>query len=66
MSAGPQQARWLLAHLLEWHRREDKAAWWEYFRLKDLPLDAYEDERSALSVLPLWVYPFGARRRTMG
>ena len=46
-----QQARWLLAHLLEWHRREDKAAWWEYFRLKDLPLDDYEDERSALAGL---------------
>ena len=46
-----QQARWLLAHLLEWHRREDKAAWWEYFRLKDLPVDDYEDERSALAGL---------------
>src|SRR5262249_21391883 len=41
-----QQARWLLAHLLEWHRREDKAAWWEYYRLKDLKPDDYEDERS--------------------
>ena len=48
---GEQQARWLLAHLLEWHRREDKAAWWEYFRLKDLPTDDYEDERSALAGL---------------
>ncbi|HLU05708.1 MAG TPA: TM0106 family RecB-like putative nuclease, partial [Woeseiaceae bacterium] len=46
-----QQARWLLAHLLEWHRREDKAAWWEYFRLRDLPLDEYLDERSALAGL---------------
>ena len=48
-----QQARWLLAHLLEWHRREDKAAWWEYFRLRDLPLEDYEDERSALAGLAL-------------
>jgi uncharacterized protein len=46
-----EQARWLLAHLLEWHRREDKAAWWEYFRLRDLPLDEYFDERSALAGL---------------
>ena len=46
-----QQARWLLAHLLEWHRREDKAAWWEYYRLKELKPDDYEDERSALSGL---------------
>jgi len=26
-----QQARWLLGHLLGWHRREDKAMWWEFF-----------------------------------
>jgi hypothetical protein len=29
-------ARWLLANLFDWHRRESKAEWWEYFRLKDL------------------------------
>ncbi len=28
-----QQARWLLANMLDWHRREDKAVWWEYFGL---------------------------------
>ena len=27
------QARWLLAQLLSWHRREDKATWWQFFRL---------------------------------
>ncbi len=48
-----QQARWLMAQLLEWHRREEKAAWWEYFRLLDLPLEDYEDERSALAGLEL-------------
>jgi uncharacterized protein len=46
-----QHARWLMAHLLEWHRRENKAAWWEYFRLRSLPLEDYEDERSALAGL---------------
>jgi uncharacterized protein len=46
-----QQARWLMAQLLEWHRREEKAGWWEYFRLLDLPLEDYEDERSALAGL---------------
>src|SRR5207248_6025040 len=25
-----QGAGWLLAHLLDWHRREDKAPWWEF------------------------------------
>ena len=48
-----QHARWLMAHLLEWHRREDKAAWWEFFRLRDLPPEDYEDERSALAGLEL-------------
>src|SRR5690606_14216242 len=33
----PEQARWLLGHLLEFHRREEKATWWEYFRLRNLP-----------------------------
>ena len=28
-----EQARWLLAQLLSWHRREDKATWWQFFRL---------------------------------
>src|SRR6266542_6934638 len=31
-----QQACWLLAQLLEWHRREEKSMWWEYYRLCDL------------------------------
>src|SRR5262249_33256604 len=33
----PEQAgQALLAHLLDWHRREEKAPWWEYFRLREL------------------------------
>ena len=30
-----QRGRWLLAQLLDWHRREDKAFWWRYFHLRD-------------------------------
>ena len=30
-----ERGRWLLAQLLDWHRREDKAFWWRYFHLKD-------------------------------
>jgi hypothetical protein len=26
-----QHARWLLAQLLGWHRREDKSMWWQFF-----------------------------------
>lgn len=46
-----QQVRWLAAHLLEWHRREDKSAWWEYFRLKELTLDELVEEAKPLAHL---------------
>src|SRR4029077_16376613 len=46
-----QQARWLLAHLLDWHRREDKAPWWEFFRLRDLTEEELLDERAAIAGL---------------
>ena len=48
-----QRSRFLLAHLMEFHRRESKAAWWEYFRLAELALEDYEDERRALAGLAL-------------
>ena len=43
-----QQSRFALAHMMEFHRREDKARWWEYFRLLDLDYDDYADERKAI------------------
>src|SRR5262249_49873696 len=46
-----EQARWLLGNVLEWHRREDKAAWWEYFRLSALSDEELLDEKPALSGL---------------
>jgi predicted RecB family nuclease len=46
-----QHARWLLANLLEWHRREEKATWWELFRLRDLSADDLLDERAGLAGL---------------
>ena len=46
-----QQARWILANILDWHRRELKAAWWEYFRLSDLSAEDLRDERAGLSGL---------------
>ena len=46
-----QHARWLLAHLLDWHRREDKAAWWEFFRLSGLSPEDLQQERAGLSGL---------------
>jgi hypothetical protein len=51
---GPgQQARWLLAYLLEWHRRELKSVWWEHFRLCALSADELLDEQAGLSGLTL-------------
>lgn len=46
-----QHGRWLLANLLEWHRREDKATWWEYFRLSDLDEDGLREERAGIAGL---------------
>ena len=46
-----QQARWMLAQLLDWHRRENKAGWWEGYRLAELDDEALRDERVALAGL---------------
>ena len=47
------RARFLMAYLLDWHRREDKAVWWEYFRLRDLTDEELLDERAAVAQLAL-------------
>jgi len=43
-----ERARWILAHLLEWHRREGKAGWWDFFRLADLPAEDLRGEKNGL------------------
>ena len=48
-----QAARWLLSNLLDWHRREDKVAYWEKYRLRDLGDEELQDERAAVSGLTL-------------
>jgi uncharacterized protein len=48
-----QRALWLLANLLDWHRRESKADWWEFFRLKDLPEEELLYDKSGLGGLTL-------------
>jgi uncharacterized protein len=48
-----QQARFVLAHMMEFHRREDKASWWEYFRVLGLDERELMDERRALIGLEL-------------
>ena len=46
-----EQARYQLAYLLDWHRREEKAGWWEYFRLLSLADEEFLEERKALGGL---------------
>ncbi|HEY2511615.1 MAG TPA: TM0106 family RecB-like putative nuclease [Polyangiaceae bacterium] len=46
-----QQARWLVARLLDWHRRENKRVWWEFYRLRDLPEPQLLDEPAILTGL---------------
>ena len=46
-----QWSRWRLAYLLDWHRREAKAAWWEYYRLVDMMEEDLFDEPSAVAGL---------------
>jgi predicted RecB family nuclease len=48
-----QHGRWILANLLDWHRREDKAVWWELFRLSDLSAEDLLEERAGLGALTL-------------
>jgi predicted RecB family nuclease len=48
----PQQhAQWLLAHMIEFHRREEKAPWWEFFRLRGLSDEELLEERCAIAGL---------------
>jgi uncharacterized protein len=46
-----ENAKWLLAHVLEYFRREDKSAWWEHFRVNELEHIDLLDERKALTGL---------------
>jgi hypothetical protein len=48
-----QHGRWLLAQILDWHRREEKAVWWEHFRLAALAADDLLDERPGHAGLEL-------------
>lgn len=46
-----EHARWLLGNVLDFHGREIKATWWEYFRLSALSAEDLLDERAAISGL---------------
>jgi predicted RecB family nuclease len=49
-----QQARWLLAQLLDWHRRDAKPRAWRYFDLRGMDDADLLEERDAVSGL-VWM-----------
>ena len=53
-----QQARWLLAQLLSWHRRESKVAYWEFFHRLGLDATELTVDKAALGPLEV-VGPVG-------
>ena len=67
--SGDEHGRWLLAHLLNWHRREGKSFWWRYFYLRDeLTDEERRDESDALGVLTFerdWPDPAPRARSTI-
>lgn len=44
----PGHEQWLLAYLVDWHRREVNANWWEYFRLMGLAVEDLAEEKDAI------------------
>jgi uncharacterized protein len=61
----PQQAaRWLLAGLVDWHRRDTKPGWWEFFRLRGLSVEDLVGESGALAGLS-HVGQVGADKRSV-
>jgi hypothetical protein len=58
------KAKWLLAHQLDYFRREDKSAWWEFFRVHELEHEELLDERKAITGLQfVEVLPKGKREK---
>ena len=51
--AGPGSPRALLAHLLSYHRREDKPVWWALFDRYERDSDFIDDDTEALGGLEL-------------
>ena len=64
-----ERGRWLLAQLLNWHRREAKSFWWRYFYLKDELTDEERCEESdalgALTFEASWPDPAPKARSTI-
>ena len=66
---GDERGRWLLAQLLNWHRREAKSFWWRYFYLVgELTDEERREESDALGELTFedsWSDPRPKARSTI-
>ncbi|MEO5977040.1 MAG: TM0106 family RecB-like putative nuclease [Chryseolinea sp.] len=59
------QARWLLAHQIDYFRREDKTVWWEHFRVHKMEYEDLLDERKGIAGLQfVEVLPLKLRKKT--
>jgi uncharacterized protein len=58
------QALGLLAHLLGWHRREERSQWWDYYRRLEKTPDELIDDRESLGGLDL-VGPVGEVKQSI-
>ena len=46
-----EQGQWLLAHLLEWHKRETKPSWWRLFTQRAMsPEDLWHDSEAVAAL----------------
>lgn len=50
-NADPGTPRWLAAHLLEYHRREARPAWWWYFARREMTPDELVEDSEAIGRL---------------
>ena len=50
-STSPEAATWLLAQLLDWHRREDKPEWWAHFSRLEQSDDELVDDPESIGEL---------------
>lgn len=46
-----EQAKYLLAGMLDWYNRERKSDWWEFFRLKEAQTEELLEDKNALAYL---------------
>jgi predicted RecB family nuclease len=60
-----QQSRFLLAHMLDWYRREKKSKWWEVLRLKDLTDEELLEEKAAIALISYTGNSFPINRSTV-